>query len=1062
MVSDEEYQDALRAYSDYEVSLQRSDVDAAERCLVKLTEMKSKYAVEQGEARVWFAETSASLQHGESFEEAADRVCSASSRVGRFRLTPDQRRVKLHMMRPQSRSMLLVHGTGQGKTCTGITIAEHFLTTVFPTLAGLHGNDDNDRRPLVLLPAHLKSIFVKQLFDVNRMDFDENGRLASDDVHLCVGNKYLRYVPQRHSIDSPEALQLKVQRLINKKFYRVMSHMEFANFIEKIEQDVNRMTAIEGRRAVMLTMRLKRMFSNRVILIDEVHNLRVSNDEFSKKVPPRLWQVLRSSDNVRLVMMSATPMFNDAKEIVFLANLMLLNEKRRPLLDIEDVFSQEELDPNGESRLRDAMVDRVSYVVGGNPFSFPFRLTPKFHSDPRLLRNPPTKSLYGEVLTARDVQNIKSLSLVVSRMRGKSLATYASVKKSIKRNRREQDQEEIYEEENEEEGSSSGSDFHLGLQVSNIVFPDMEDTMSNYGSKNLARCFDIRNRNSRSVSMRYREGIPEFLSPERLSDYAPKIHTVLESIKKSVGKILVFSAYKSTGVIPIALALEHIGIVRYGNSRLLDMQTQEAKSVGSYIIWTGDSTICCDESHLDVFNSHENRHGDLIKVLLCTRRGSEGLDMKCVREVHVMDPWYHMNRVEQVMGRAARHCSHASLPIEMRNVTTYLHVACEPEDSVEESIDVRVYRIACRKQRLIAKVETLLKDVSIERDMATSSTTDIKIKQKSSQGYVGYVTVKAPVPPRAKRVQRQFEAVSDLVNVMESLLKPGEFVKVAEAADRLGTSVESAALTLETMMRSGSLRRVGNLYYSPFSNQVHRVVGGPVNLVKPASDDDQEIEQRARTKLDKLLQSAADIVSRVKSAMRDEYVSATMDDLAVDCCVDSMASPTDLTDLVSAARSNGAHVVLQSLRDSHIVFGDDDEFLYDPFTDAYQKGLTAFAYVAPSPLDAESLQRHRSIVTDRVKTMTSNIGDQDHGVVAKTAKQGFVFKLLLRELSSNPVVCSLTPTVTPEMIKRALGIDISNSSIKKRDVCFAVELILRHRQKVYRPAWWIAQQKMSQ
>ena len=48
--------------------------------------------------------------------------------------------------------------------------------------------------------------------------------------------------------------------------------------------------------------------------------------------------------------------------------------------------------------------------------------------------------------------------------------------------------------------------------------------------------------------------------------------------------------------------------------------------------------------------------------------GSEGLDFKFIRQVHVLEPWYNMNRIEQIIGRAVRTCSHKDLPFEERNV----------------------------------------------------------------------------------------------------------------------------------------------------------------------------------------------------------------------------------------------------------------------------------------------------------------------------------------------------------------------------------------------------------
>ena len=74
---------------------------------------------------------------------------------------------------------------------------------------------------------------------------------------------------------------------------------------------------------------LKNIFSNRLLIIDEVHNLRDDNlDKFSKDTIKFLDKVIKYSDNLRLLLLSATPMFNKATEIQWLLDLLLKNDKR--------------------------------------------------------------------------------------------------------------------------------------------------------------------------------------------------------------------------------------------------------------------------------------------------------------------------------------------------------------------------------------------------------------------------------------------------------------------------------------------------------------------------------------------------------------------------------------------------------------------------------------------------------------------------------------------------------------------------------------------------------------
>ena len=72
-------------------------------------------------------------------------------------------------------------------------------------------------------------------------------------------------------------------------------------------------------------------------------------------------------------------------------------------------------------------------------------------------------------------------------------------------------------------------------------------------------------------------------------------------------------------------------------------------------------------------------------VILISSSGAEGISLKCVRQVHVMEPFWNYIRVDQVLGRAIRMKSHITLPENERNVEQYLYVSMLPEgETVDE------------------------------------------------------------------------------------------------------------------------------------------------------------------------------------------------------------------------------------------------------------------------------------------------------------------------------------------------------------------------------------------
>ena len=77
--------------------------------------------------------------------------------------------------------------------------------------------------------------------------------------------------------------------------------------------------------------KLERAFKNRMIVIDEVHNIRLSDDNKNKRIAVNLMKVAEIVDGTRLLLMSATPMYNSYKEIVWLLNLMNMNNGHMPI-----------------------------------------------------------------------------------------------------------------------------------------------------------------------------------------------------------------------------------------------------------------------------------------------------------------------------------------------------------------------------------------------------------------------------------------------------------------------------------------------------------------------------------------------------------------------------------------------------------------------------------------------------------------------------------------------------------------------------------------------------------
>ena len=79
-----------------------------------------------------------------------------------------------------------------------------------------------------------------------------------------------------------------------------------------------------------------------------------------------------------------------------------------------------------------------------------------------------------------------------------------------------------------------------------------------------------------------------------------------------------------------------------------------------YIMITGDKNLTPDvRSELKAVTGPLNIKGEKVKVIIVSRAGSEGLDFQNIRQTHILDPWYNLNRQDQIIGRAVRNFSHS-------------------------------------------------------------------------------------------------------------------------------------------------------------------------------------------------------------------------------------------------------------------------------------------------------------------------------------------------------------------------------------------------------------------
>ena len=675
-----------------------------------------------------------------------------------FELAPHQLFVRnfLSFQTPYN-SLLLYHGLGSGKTCSAISIAEEMRDYL------IQMNIAN--RIIIVASPNVQENFKLQLFDERKLQLID----GLWNIRSCTGNKFLKEInPMNMKGLTKETIIAQVKRIIN-TYYVFLGYTEFANYIQK-KSTVGEEVTDAKKRGTIIRNKLKQHFSNRLIIIDEVHNIRISDDNPEKKrVAQELFKLVTYADNLRLLLLSATPMYNSYKEIIWLVNLMNLND-RRATIEIKDVFNADgsfKLSKTGEPVGEDLLIRKatgyISYVRGENPYTFPYKIWPaEFAPDHTFaVQTAPVVQLNGKPL----VQQIEFLSLYLVEVGAYQQKGYDYILQKVKQSKTKG----LAFENLEAFGYTM---LQKPIEALNMIYPDERlapanaaaaepiniDTADIVGSGGLKRLMTFTETISPPARYDFEYKPSQWgriFAPSEIGKDSGNIKAICDRIMHSTGVVLVYAQYIDGGLLPIAIALEELGFTRAGTVKSLfktpptekiDALTLQAKASeagagtkasaseaeagagaseaakkktqkfnpAKYVMITGDKGLSPDNlKDINMTTDLTNKNGEQVKVVLISLAGSEGLDLKFIRQVHILDPWYNMNRTEQIIGRAVRTCSHKDLPFVKRNVEVYLYGSLL-QDKREEAVDLYVYRLAELKAVQIGNVSRVIKEIAVD------------------------------------------------------------------------------------------------------------------------------------------------------------------------------------------------------------------------------------------------------------------------------------------------------------------------------------------------------------
>jgi superfamily II DNA or RNA helicase len=511
-----------------------------------------------------------------------------------YQLQPPQKFVEAYLSpKTPYKDLLVFHRIGAGKTCTAIRVGEKWKSM---------------RRIIVVLPAALREGFRDELRS------------------QCAGNVYLT-LPEREKLaglhptsDEYKAI-IKTSNARIDKWYDVMSNNRFVKRIAK------------------KTLSLK----NAVLIVDEVQNMVSAKGTYYAALYKAIHNAPR---DLRVVILSATPMFDKPLEISLTLNLLRLPKPLPIGRDFEEMFIEKHVDKKGRTSYTAKNLDLFKSMIRG--YVSYFRGAPP-HAFPRM--------------------NVKAVKCPMQEFQLRSYLTVNQAEESI--NLRRKFHGEIEELPN---------NFFIGTRmISNIAFPNHRVGKHGWGS--------LDNK-----------------TLDRLPEYSGKFASIMRRIKRARGPVFVYSNFKEYGGIKsFARVLAHFGYSDY-------IETGEGYK--RYAIWSGDVPGVVRSEIRNVFNRIENADGSRIRVILGSPSIKEGVSFMNIRQVHIIEPYWNRSRIEQVIGRASRFCSHKYLEEEDREVDVFLYIATHPE--IAETVDQYILDLSLKKDSLIKAFEGALKSAAVD------------------------------------------------------------------------------------------------------------------------------------------------------------------------------------------------------------------------------------------------------------------------------------------------------------------------------------------------------------
>lgn len=557
---------------------------------------------------------------------------------------------------------LLFHDVGTGKTCSAIATAE--LSKNIGT---------NYKQTLILVSGDtIRRNFIREI------------------AFKCTKGEY---IPKNYEISTKGEQVARLNKKIRNS-YKILTFEIFTKMLNLLTPE-----------------QIEREYSNRVIIIDEIHNIRIHPEESSSKKQKRkdlkqqqklniyktFHTFLHLVKNRKILLLSATPMKDMPFEFSSVMNLILPLDQQLPEGNdfVKEYFENDKLIQ--QDKLKSIVRGRISYL--------------------RSMETSLQKEFVGDLLKG----NLEYFNVVKHKMSDFQKQYYLNAF-----NKDERDEKQgLYDNSRQAslfvypDGSYGKTGFEKYLKKTKSghyqLIKEFKDEITNGDKATIMERLE----NVKKLSCSFHDTIKQILDNPNQN-----IFVYCKYVKGGgiilLGEILKLFEYKRFNIENQRKFLKaksenkeevKIDITKVEDiEKLLEEEMEENKY---FAVITGETASSFEtEEIIEKFNSSENKNGKLCQVILGSQLLGEGKSLFNIRQIHILTPHWNNSEIEQAIGRGVRAFSHDELPENERNIKIFRHLSVA--DKLINSIDFKMYKVSEDKEKLIRQLTRLSKIVSFD------------------------------------------------------------------------------------------------------------------------------------------------------------------------------------------------------------------------------------------------------------------------------------------------------------------------------------------------------------